>query len=190
MVMSVNIHVPSSWQELTLDQLYVVSSVMDRNLDRPTMLFVLLCRLSGIRPVKKKKETVFFRSGKQRFYLEDYQLLEFCNKMSFVLDEIPNDIVNPTSVESHMEDVPFRSYFVCDALMARYAQTGQRKFFRKAMEAVGYRRLCFSTVKIRAIMLWWAGVQRYLQDLYPWFFRRTIQNHPGSRLSLSFRTYS
>lgn len=59
MVMSVNIHVPSSWQELTLDQLYVVSSVMDRNLDRPTMLFVLLCRLSGIRPVKKKKETVF-----------------------------------------------------------------------------------------------------------------------------------
>lgn len=174
MNMNINITAPLSWNELSLRDLKHVAQVMMLpEIDRTHASILLFCKLAGLKMKKNIENTVFFKMGKQSFVLEPYQLMDFSKKMDFIFEEKPCDIVNPTKIDSHLIDVKFGDYYFANAMMMRYQYTGDKKFVRQALKALGQRTIYLSKMKGMMIWIWWTGVQSYLQDLYPLVFPKS-----------------
>ena len=140
--MNINITAPLSWNELSLRDLKHVAQVMMLpEIDRTHASILLFCKLAGLKMKKNIENTVFFKMGKQSFVLEPYQLMDFSKKMDFIFEEKPCDIVNPTKIDSHLIDVKFGDYYFANAMMMRYQYTGDKKFVRQALKALGQRTI-------------------------------------------------
>lgn len=172
--MTIDIKAPLSWNELSLSDLKHVAYVMMLpEIDRTHASILLFCKLAGLKMKKNLENTVFFKMGKQSFVLEPYQLMDFSQKMNYIFEEKPCDIVNPTKIDSHLIDVKFGDYYIANAMMTRYQFSGDKKYVRKALKALGQRTLHLSKMKSCMIWIWWCGVQSYLQELYPLVFPKS-----------------
>ena len=100
----IDLKAPASWQEVTKEHLAIIASLMNEQLSREEMLFVLFCRFTGIR---HEGHGVFVTSDNHRIRIETWQLDDFCNRLAWVMDEMPCDIVNPTHVNSYLDDITF-----------------------------------------------------------------------------------
>lgn len=168
MMERIDISVPTGWNELSVDQLLEVSRVMDLALTREEVLFVLTCRFGGLKLIQTVGGvSVFTDKEKHRFALQDWQIVDFCKRLSWVLDTVPVDIVSPLGIDGHLNELSFEDYFQADALMFRYTYTGDVMFLRQALRQLGYRKRCRHRVMRRAVSIWWTGVQGYLKELYP-----------------------
>ena len=172
--MNIDIKAPLTWNELSLSDLKHVAYVMLLpEIDRTHASILLFCKLAGLKMKKNLENTVFFKMGKQSFVLEPYQLMDFSQKMNYIFEEKPCDIVNPTKIDSHLIDVKFGDYYIANAMMTRYQFSGEKKYVRKALKALGQRTLYLSKMKGCMIWIWWCGVQSYLQELYPLVFPKS-----------------
>ncbi len=172
--MTINITAPLSWNEISLRDLKHIAFVMLLpEIDRTHASILLFCKLAGLKMKKNLENTVFFKMGKQSFVLEPYQLMDFSQKMNYIFEEKPCDIVNPTKIDSHLIDVKFGDYYIANAMMTRYQFSGEKKYVRKALKALGQRTLYLSKMKGCMIWIWWCGVQSYLQELYPLVFPKS-----------------
>ena len=160
----IDLKAPGSWKEVTKESLSIIASLMNEQLSREEMLFVLFCRFTGIRHEGKG---VFLTSDKQRIRIETWQLEDFCNRLAWVLDEMPCDIVNPTRVNSYLDDITFGDYFHADSLLYGYRLEGNPDMVRKALGDLGDHRLGVSKQFANEVMLWWTGVQQWLKSQYP-----------------------
>lgn len=169
--MTINITAPLSWNELSLcDLKHVAQVMMLPEIDRTHASILLFCKLAGLKMKKNIAGSVFFKNGKLKFILEPYQLMDFSQKMNYIFEEKPCDIVNPTKIDSHLIEVKFGDYYFANAMMMRYQFTGEKKFVRQALKTLGQRTIYLSKIKGQMIWIWWMGVQSYLQDLYPLVF--------------------
>lgn len=160
----IDLKAPGSWKEVTKESLSIIASLMNEQLSREEMLFVLFCRFTGIRHEGKG---VFLTSDKQRIRIETWQLEDFCNRLAWVLDEMPCDIVNPTRVNSYLDDITFGNYFHADSLLYGYRLEGNPDMVRKALGDLGDHRQGVSKQFANEVMLWWTGVQQWLKSQYP-----------------------
>lgn len=160
----IDLKAPGSWKEVTKESLSIIASLMNEQLSREEMLFVLFCRFTGIRHEGKG---VFLTSDKQRIRIETWQLEDFCNRLAWVLDEMPCDIVNPTRVNSYLDDITFGDYFHADSLLYGYRLEGNPDMVRKALGDLGDHRRGVSKQFANEVMLWWTGVQQWLKSQYP-----------------------
>lgn len=160
----IDLKAPGSWKEVTKESLSIIASLMNEQLSREEMLFVLFCRFTGIRHEGKG---VFLTSDKQRIRIETWQLEDFCNRLAWVLDEMPCDIVNPTRVNSYLDDITFGDYFHADSLLYGYRLEGNPDMVRKALGDLGDHRRGVSKQFANEVLLWWTGVQQWLKSQYP-----------------------
>lgn len=163
----IDLKAPTSWKEVTKEQLAIIASLMNEQLTREEMLFVLFCRFTGIRHEGKG---VFMTADKHRIRIEAWQLEDFCNRLTYILDEMPCDIVNPTRVNSYLDNTTFGDYFHADALMYGYRLEGKPDMVRKALGDLGDHRRGVSKQFANEVMLWWTGVQQWLKSQYPAVF--------------------
>ena len=160
----VELSMPVSWQEVTKEQLGIIASLMNEQLTREETLFVLFCRFTGI---KHEGRGVFVTSQGQRIRMEAWQLRDFCGRLSYIMDEKPCDIVNPTKVNSYLDDISFGAYVHADSLMYGYLMKGDPKLVQKALRDLGDRSWWMSKQRATEILLWWTGVQQWLKGQYP-----------------------
>ena len=160
----VELSMPVSWQEVTKEQLGIIASLMNEQLTREETLFVLFCRFTGI---KHEGRGVFVTSQGQRIRMEAWQLRDFCGRLSYIMDEKPCDIVNPTKVNSYLDDISFGAYFHADSLMYGYLMKDDPKLVQKALRDLGDRSWWMSKQRATEILLWWTGVQQWLKGQYP-----------------------
>lgn len=160
----VDLTVPANWQEVTREQLAIIASLMNEQLSREETLFVLFCRMAGL---KHEGRGVFRTADGQRIRLETWQLADFCNRLAFTLDTLPCDIVNPTRVNRYLDDIKFGDYFHADALMYRYRLENDPSLVWKALNDLGDHRRGVSPQFANEVALWWAGVMQWLKGQYP-----------------------
>jgi hypothetical protein len=160
----IDLKAPTSWQEVTKEHLAIIASLINEQLSREEMLFVLFCRFTGI---LHEGQGVFVTSDKHRIRIETWQLDDFCNRLAFVLDEMPCDIVNPTRVNSYLDDITFGNYFHADSLIYGYRLQGNTDMVRKALDDLGDHRRGVSKQFANEVMIWWTGVQQWLKSQYP-----------------------
>ncbi|MBQ8958105.1 MAG: hypothetical protein IJ057_06340 [Bacteroidales bacterium] len=162
--MRIDLTIPRNWNEVAKEQLAIIASLMNEQLTREEMLFVLFCRMTGLRYEGKG---VFLTADKKRIRLETWQLSDFCGRLAFVLDTLPCDIVNPTRVNSYLDDITFGDYFHADSLVYGYRLEGNPDMVRRALGDLGDHRRGVSKQFANEVMLWWAGVQQWLKSQYP-----------------------
>ena len=169
MMETIELTVPTSWNELTKRQLLTVASFIDMTLTREEVLFVLTCMFSGIKFIKDEGHIYEFveEETNRHFVLKDWQMKWFCDKMKWVLDTSPVDIVSPLGIDGHLNNVSFDDYFEADALFFNYRFTGDKDAFIKALKIIGGKRFYLCNETFTAVMLWWTGVQGYMKQLYP-----------------------
>lgn len=164
---TINLTAPASWNELTVDQLKTVASLMRLQLTREELLLSLFVRFTGI---KKVSDIGFVTSDGIRFDMAQYEIIDFCNRIAFIIDEMPCDIANPTSIDGHLNDITFGAYFHADALMYGYRMKGDKEMARAALDDLGMYAESIDDDYAELVSLWWIGVQQWLKLQYPLVF--------------------
>lgn len=162
----IELKAPASWGEMTVDQLKLVVKLMRLQLTREELLLTLFLNFTGV----KKSGTGFITADGARFSLKDYEITDFCNRFAFILDEMPCDIANPTSINGHLNNITFGRYFHADALMYGYSKKNDKEMVRSALRDLGMKMESIDDDYAELVALWWSGVQQWLKQQYPLVF--------------------
>lgn len=162
----IELKAPASWGEMTVDQLKLVVKLMRLQLTREELLLTLLLNFTGV----KKSGDGFITADGAKFSLKDYEIMDFCNRIAFILDEMPCDIANPTTVDGHLNNISFGNYFHADALMYGYRKKNDKEMVRSALRDLGMWKESIDDDYAELVSLWWTGVQQWLKLQYPLVF--------------------
>lgn len=162
----IELKAPASWGEMTVDQLKLVVKLMRLQLTREELLLTLFLNFTGV----KKSGNGFITIDGAMFGMEDYEIMDFCNRISFILDEMPCDIANPTTVDGHLNNISFGNYFHADALMYGYRKKNDKEMVRNALYDLGMWKESIDEDYAELVSLWWTGVQQWLKLQYPLVF--------------------
>lgn len=182
--MTIDLHTPTCWKELTTEQLREVVELALMGLHREEYLLVLFCKFANVVMVigsSSDSEAVknrFRDSEGQEFELEDWQVAEFCGRLSFVLDEqMPMEVAWPWKWDRHLLATSFGDWFHADAQMLGFALDGNPERLKGAMKDLGDPPETLEPSDITLLLRWYECFKDYLQLTYPLVFQKA---EPGA----------
>ena len=182
--MRIDLKTPTCWKELTTEQLREVVELALMGLDREEYLLVLFCKFANVVMLvgsSSSSEAVknrFRDSDGQEFELEDWQVAEFCGRLSFVLDEqMPMEVAWPWKWDLHLLDTSFGDWFHADAQMLGFALDGNPERLKGAMKDLGDPPETLEPSDITLLLRWYECFKDYLQQTYPLVFQKA---EPGA----------
>lgn len=180
--MTIDLHTPTCWKELTTEQLCYVVEMGLKGLRREEYLLVLFCHFAGMKMIATKvqsdEKTVVrtkFKCGDTVFELEDWQVSDFCGRLAFVVDEeMPIDVQWPFKWERHLLDTTFGSWFHADAMMLGFALEGDIERLKGAMKDLGdpHDDLKPDSPDFVLMLRWYDLFKGWLQERYPLVFQK------------------
>ena len=182
--MTIDLHTPTCWKELTTEQLREVVELALMGLHREEYLLVLFCKfanvvmLVGSSTDPEAVKNRFRDSEGQEFELEDWQVAEFCGRLSFVLDEqMPMEVAWPWKWDRHLLATSFGDWFHADAQMLGFALDGNPERLKGAMKDLGDPPETLEPSDITLLLRWYECFKDYLQQTYPLVFQKS---EPGA----------
>ena len=182
--MTIDLHTPTCWKELTSEQLREVVELALMGLHREEYLLVLFCKfanvvmLVGSSTDPEAVKNRFRDSEGQEFELEDWQVAEFCGRLSFVLDEqMPMEVAWPWKWDRHLLATSFGDWFHADAQMLGFALDGNPERLKGAMKDLGDPPETLEPSDITLLLRWYECFKDYLQQTYPLVFQKA---EPGA----------
>ena len=182
--MMIDLHTPTCWKELTTEQLREVVELALMGLHREEYLLVLFCKFANVVMLvgsSSDSEAVknrFRDSEGQEFELEDWQVAEFCGRLSFVLDEqMPMEVAWPWKWDRHLLATSFGDWFHADAQMLGFAFDGNPERLKGAMKDLGDPPETLEPSDITLLLRWYECFKDYLQQTYPLVFQKA---EPGA----------
>lgn len=182
--MTIDLHTPTCWKELTTEQLREVVELALMGLHREEYLLVLFCKfanvvmLVGSSTDPEAVKNRFRDSEGQEFELEDWQVAEFCGRLSFVLDEqMPMEVAWPWKWDRHLLATSFGDWFHADAQMLGFALDGNPERLKGAMKDLGDPPETLEPSDITLLLRWYECFKDYLQQTYPLVFQKA---EPGA----------
>ena len=182
--MTIDLHTPTCWKELTTEQLREVVELALMGLHREEYLLVLFCKfanvvmLVGSSTDPEAVKNRFRDSEGQEFELEDWQVAEFCGRLSFVLDEqMPMEVAWPWKWNRYLLATSFGDWFHADAQMLGFALDGNPERLKDAMKDLGDPPETLEPSDITLLLRWYECFKDYLQQTYPLVFQKA---EPGA----------
>lgn len=182
--MTIELHTPTCWKELTTEQLREVVELALMGLHREEYLLVLFCKfanvvmLVGSSTDPEAVKNRFRDSEGQEFELEDWQVAEFCGRLAFVLDEqMPMEVAWPWKWDRHLLATSFGDWFHADAQMLGFALDGNPERLKGAMKDLGDPPETLEPSDITLLLRWYECFKDYLQQTYPLVFQKA---EPGA----------
>lgn len=177
MITTINIKYPTSWDEVGKRELKIISSVLLLKLSRQEILFMLFCRLSGIRLLhipgtdEGTPESVYtFKKGWKKFRMQTYIVAQACKELHYILDDFGLPECPISGIDTKLYDVKFKDYFFADALFSRFRISQNRTFLKASVKILAGKRMVISTKLLNAYVIWFTGVQHYIKESYPNIF--------------------
>lgn len=174
--MTIDLKYPTTWEEVNRDHLMVLSRLLLKKISREDMLFSLLCKITGIRPLLKPgqdedtpaAEFHFKKKGKGKFKIAAWVIAKACEELAFMIDTIGLPESPILSVNTRLHEVSFKSYFFADVYIQRYQATNDKQMMFNMYYALTSKRINhLHPVEIQALNIWWCGLKQYLQQLFP-----------------------
>lgn len=186
--MTIDLKTPTCWQEVTPEQLRFIVDLVNKGLRREEYLLVLLCEISGIKMVagtteedgKKVVHTQFKTADGQVFDLEDWQVSEFCGRLSFVFDEaMPIETAWPFKWDRYLMNTSFGDWFHADAQMLGFTLDGDIERLKCAMKDLGDPHDDLQPLDADVVLMlkWYDCFKDWLQERYPFVFQKA---EPGT----------
>lgn len=182
--MTIDLHTPTCWKELTTEQLREVVELALMGLHREEYLLVLFCKFANVKMVtgtadedeKKVVHTRFTDTDGNEFELEDWQVSDFCGRLAFVLDEqMPMNVAWPWKWNRYLYATSFGDWFKADAQMLGFALEGDLERLKGAMKYLGDPHDTLEPSDITLMLRWYECFKNWLQERYPLVFQKAEQ---------------
>lgn len=182
--MTIDLHTPTCWKELTTEQLREVVELALMGLHREEYLLVLFCKFANVKMVtgtadedeKKVVHTRFTDTDGNEFKLEDWQVSDFCGRLAFVLDEqMPMDVAWPWKWNRYLYATSFGDWFKADAQMLGFALEGDQERLKGAMKYLGDPHDTLEPSDITLMLRWYECFKDWLRERYPLVFQKAEQ---------------
>lgn len=179
--MTIDLHIPTCWKELTTEQLREIVELALMGLHREEYLLVLFCKFAGVKIVpgtpnadgSEAVKTRFADAEGHEFELEDWQVSDFCGHLAFVLDEqMPMESPWPFKWDRYLMDTSFGNWFHADAQLLGYALEGDPERLKGAMADLGDPHETLEPSDITLMLRWYECLTDWLQERYPLVFKK------------------
>lgn len=178
--MNIDLKYPTCWDQVTREHLLIMGKLLTKDLTREDLLFDMLCKITGIRPLMEpgmdedtpEAEYLFTMKGKGKFWMPVWMIRQACEELSFMVETIGLPECPILSVNSKIHGVSFKQYYFADAYLVRYHTTKDKQMilnFYKALTGKKIRAL--EQKEINAISIWWTGLKDHFKKTYPEVFR-------------------
>ena len=174
--MNINLTAPTKWSELTADQFRMVVKTMLLHLTESERLLVLLCQLTGIRiygePSGGKTE-LFVTAEGQAFTMQDYEIEDFCNRLRWLIDTVPDELPNPTKKDAYLRDISFGDWFEADTQFRLYEDDNDLDHFSVILPKLGEEAHEVDETEAVMLKMWWNCVMGKIGPMYPNVFAKS-----------------
>lgn len=172
--MIIDLKYPTSWTEVSREQLMIISALMLKNLTREEFLFVSFCRLTGIHLLMRPGQdedtlaaVYHFKKGKHRFDMPVTAIQQACEELSFVLDTVALPDSPLPGVNARLYDKTFKQFYFADAYFGRYQETKEMKWLALMCESLTGKQPRLKPVDAVALTFWWIGLKGHYKKTYP-----------------------
>ncbi len=170
--MTINLQYPTSWEQVTREQLLKIGKVFLMTGTREELLFSLFCALTEIQPLLKHgldedtpAAVYFFRKGKIKFSLEIKIITTACEELSFLVDTIGFPDCPVAGINKKLYGTSFRKYYFADAYFFQFQNTKDIRFLKLFFKTLFGQK--FKREMLIPISIWWAGLKQYMKQQYP-----------------------
>lgn len=170
--MNINLTAPTKWGELTADQFRMVVKVSLLHLTESERLFVLLCQLTGIRRYVDE-DNKFVTADGQDFRLQDYEIVDFCERLRWLIDTVPDVIPNPSKRDDYLRDISFGDWFEADIQFRQYEDDHDLSHFNIILRKLGEWPRMIDEAEAIVLKLWWNYVMGVIGPMYPNVFAKS-----------------
>lgn len=163
---TIDLKAPTRWGELTLDQFRMVAKTMLLHLTESEMLLVLLCQLTGIRRYADEDNKFVTEDG-QDFRLKDYEIADFCDRLRWLIDTVPDVIPNPSKRDDYLRDISFGDWFEADTQFRLYEDDHDLDHFSVILPKLGEEAHEVDETEAVMLKMWWNCVMAQIAPMYP-----------------------
>ena len=176
--MNINLTAPTKWGEMTADQFRMVVKVSLLHLTESERLFVLLCQLTGIRRYADEDNKFVTEDG-QDFRLQDYEGVDFCERLRWLIDTVPDVIPNPSKRDDYLRDISFGDWFEADIQFRQYEDDHDLSHFNIILRKLGEWPRMIDEAEAIVLKLWWTYVMGVIGPMYPNVFANSEGSGDG-----------
>jgi hypothetical protein len=173
--MNINLTAPTKWSELTADQFRMVVKTMLLHLTESERLFVLFCQLTGIRRYADE-DNKFVTADGQDFRMEDWQVADFCDRLRWLIDTVPDDLPNPTKKDDYLRDISFGDWFEADTQFRLYEDDHDLAHFDIILPKLDEEPHEIDEAEAVVLKMWWNCVMGQIGPMYPNVFAKSEGN--------------
>jgi hypothetical protein len=170
--MNIDLQYPTSWEQVTREQILKIGKVFKKTGTREELLFSLFCSLTEIQPILKHgldedtpAAVYFFRKGKVKFSLEIKIITTACEQLSFLIDKIGFPECPVQGFNKKLYGTSFRKYYFADAYFMQYQNTSDTRYLKLFFKTLFGQK--FKRDLLIPISIWWAGLKSYMLEQYP-----------------------
>ncbi|MBE6324616.1 MAG: hypothetical protein E7074_06520 [Bacteroidales bacterium] len=173
---TLNLTLPTCWQELTQTQLRYVFFLMTQNYTADEVKTYCLCRFSGLQVLGKEDNGYCVLYENNPHIITAVQIAEQLPRLAW-LDELPLvplrllQIGKHNAVAADLSGVPFSDYLALDNLYTGYLQT-QRNDLLREMAVILYKAedITLTDEEAISIFYWFASLKAYFQRRFRYLF--------------------
>lgn len=174
-----NLHLPTSWQQLSAPQLRFVFRLLSMDFTLPQIKTLCLLKWAHLKVERKEgQDTVVSHDGKE-YPLTANQLYEATATLNY-LGDIPKYPVRLSwiglhrAVRADLQELPFSDYIILDNLYQGYLQTRQPQILEEMAQTL-YQSDHIRLTKAEAISIfyWFAAVKQLFATTFTSFFKAT-----------------
>lgn len=179
---TINLTVPTSWSELSQDQLRQIYVLMVRYGSDSDVWIKLAAasvfRWNGLRLVSPHGRNWIIRVDNQEFVMATPEFAQVCRTMEWLKD-IPSEPVRLDFIDGATAmppdptyDLTLEQWLTCENYYQGYQYTQDAAHLR-SIAAVLYRKedICLTPSEEISIFYWWSSVKMMVSAMFPHFFR-------------------
>lgn len=176
MPMTINLTLPTCWQELTPAQMRYVFFLLSQNYSADEVKTFCLCRFGGLQVLERTEDGYLVKHEQNIHRITAVQVAEQLPHLAW-LDAVPlvplrlPGIGRHKAVAADLSGVPFADYLALDNLYTGYLQT-QRNDLLRDMAAILYKaeKITLTDEEAISVFYWFASLKAYYQRRFPYLF--------------------
>lgn len=177
--MTINLTLPTCWQELTPKQLRYVYFLLSQNYTADEVKTYCLCRFGGITVIGQEGDCWRIAFDNKSYLITAVQIAEQLAHLSW-LDTLPllplrlPQIGKHTAVNANLSGVPFKDYLCCDNLYTGWLHT-QNADLLTDMAKILYnaKDIVLTDEEQVSVFYWFASLKAYYQRRFRYLFDTT-----------------
>lgn len=177
--MTINLTLPTCWQELTPKQLRYVYFLLSQNYTADEVKTYCLCRFGGITVIGQEGDCWRIAFDNKSYLITAVQIAEQLSHLSW-LDTLPllplrlPQIGKHTAVSADLSGVPFKDYLCCDNLYTGWLHTQNADLLTDMAKVLYNAKDIVLTDEERvSVFYWFASLKAHYQRRFRYLFDAT-----------------